>query len=148
MIPEPRKLRVFLCHASQDKPVVRELFQRLSTESWIDPWLDERALLPGQDWNVEIEKAVEATDAIIVCLSTTSISKEGYIKKELRQALDVALEKPEGEIFIIPIRLDYCEIPRRLRNWQYVDYFPAENIDMAYKKIQASLIHRKQKLGI
>jgi hypothetical protein len=23
-MPEPRKLRVFLCHASQDKPVVRD----------------------------------------------------------------------------------------------------------------------------
>ena len=32
-----RKLRVFLCHASQDKPVVRELFQQLLAEGWIDP---------------------------------------------------------------------------------------------------------------
>jgi len=36
-----RKLRVFLCHASQDKPIVRELYQRLLAEGWIDPWLDE-----------------------------------------------------------------------------------------------------------
>jgi hypothetical protein len=25
-----RKLRVFLCHSSQDKPIVRELYQRLT----------------------------------------------------------------------------------------------------------------------
>jgi hypothetical protein len=32
-----RKLSVFLCHASQDKPVVRELYQRLIVEcEWID----------------------------------------------------------------------------------------------------------------
>lgn len=30
-IPD-HKLRVFLCHASQDKPVVRELYQRLLVE--------------------------------------------------------------------------------------------------------------------
>lgn len=36
-----RKLRVFLCHASQDKSIVRELYQRLLAEGWIDPWLDE-----------------------------------------------------------------------------------------------------------
>lgn len=36
-----RKLRVFLCHASQDKPFVREMYQRLLAEGWIDPWLDE-----------------------------------------------------------------------------------------------------------
>lgn len=56
---EPRKLRVFLCHASQDKPIVRELYQKLLGEGWIDPWLDEERLLPGQAWGMEIEKAVE-----------------------------------------------------------------------------------------
>ena len=34
---ETRKLRVFLCHASQDKPVVRELYQRLLAEG--EGWL-------------------------------------------------------------------------------------------------------------
>jgi hypothetical protein len=41
-----RKLRVFLCHSSQDKPIVRELYQRLNAEGWIDPWLDEEKLYP------------------------------------------------------------------------------------------------------
>ena len=58
-MPIDRKLRVFLCHSSQDKPIVRELYQRLNAEGWIDPWLDEEKLLPGQDWDLEIEKAVE-----------------------------------------------------------------------------------------
>jgi len=52
---ETRKLRVFLCHSSQDKPIVRELYQRLLAEGWIDPWLDEEKLLPGQDWGMEIK---------------------------------------------------------------------------------------------
>jgi hypothetical protein len=38
-MPESRQLRVFLCHSSQDKPIVRELYQRLLSEGWIDPWL-------------------------------------------------------------------------------------------------------------
>jgi len=59
-MPE-RKLHVFLCHASQDKPVVRELYQRLLAERWIDPRLDEEKLLPGQDWEMKIEKVVETT---------------------------------------------------------------------------------------
>jgi len=41
---EPRKLRVFLCHSSQDKPIVRELYQRLLAKGWIDSWLDEEKL--------------------------------------------------------------------------------------------------------
>jgi len=53
-----RKLRVFLCHASQDKPIVRELYQRLNAapqggdKGWIDPWLDEKILLLSQDWDI------------------------------------------------------------------------------------------------
>ena len=68
-----QKLKVFLCHASQDKPEVRNLYHKLLAETWIDPWLDEEKLLPGQDWNLEIEKAVEASDAVIVCLSGLSV---------------------------------------------------------------------------
>ena len=138
-MPESRKLRVFLCHASQDKPVVRELYQRLNAEGWIDPWLDEEKLLPGQDWDMEIEKAVEAADVVIVCLSNTSVSKEGYIQRELKYALDIALEKPEGTIFIVPLRLDDCELPRRLRSWHYVDYFPAQRRERAYQLLLKSL---------
>ncbi|MBL8091221.1 MAG: toll/interleukin-1 receptor domain-containing protein [Anaerolineales bacterium] len=133
------KLRVFLCHSSTDKPIVREIYQRLESETWLDPWLDEENLLPGMDWDMEIEKAVEAADAVIVCVSTNSVSKEGYIQRELKFVLDIALEKPEGTIFIIPLRLDACDLPRRLRSWQYVDYFPETQRERAYQKLLQSL---------
>jgi hypothetical protein len=136
---ESRKLRVFLCHSSQDKPIVRELHQRLYNENWIDPWLDEEKLLPGQDWDMEIEKAVEASDVVIVCVSSNSVSKEGYIQRELKFVLDIALEKPEGTIFIIPLRLDACDLPRRLRSWQYVDYFPTSQRERSYQRLLQSL---------
>ncbi|NOH04111.1 MAG: toll/interleukin-1 receptor domain-containing protein [Chloroflexi bacterium] len=138
-MPQARKLRVFLCHASQDKPIVRELYQRLSAEGWLDPWLDEEKLLPGQDWDMEIEKAVEAADAVIVCLSNRSVTKEGYIQRELKFVLDIALEKPEGTIFVVPLRLDDCMLPRRLRAWHYVDYFPVEQRKRAYPRLLQSL---------
>ena len=64
---------------------------------------------------MEIEKAVEAADAIIVCLSKGSITKEGYVQRELRTVLDFADYKPEGTLYIIPVRLEECEPPRRLR---------------------------------
>lgn len=114
-----RKLKVFLCHASEDKPSVRELYQRLNTEGWIDPWLDEDKLLPGQDWDMEIEKAVEKSDAVVVFVSGKSVSKEGYLQKELRKVLDVAQQKPEDVIYIIPVLLDKSTLPRRLMSYQW-----------------------------
>ena len=74
-------LRVFLCHSSNDKPAVRELYQKLCADTWISPWLDKEELFPGLDWSMEIEKAVVAADAIIVCLSKGSITKEGCIQR-------------------------------------------------------------------
>ncbi len=147
-MPEQAKLKIFLCHASQDKPIVRDLYQRLSAERWIDPWLDEENILAGQEWEYEIEKAVESADVVIVLLSSVSVNKEGYIQKEIRYALDIALEKPEGTIFIIPLRLDNCAVPRKIKHWQYVDYFPSERLDWAYKKILDSLRARANGKGI
>lgn len=143
-----RPLRVFLCHSSNDKPTVRELYQKLNAEGWIDAWLDEEKILPGQDWDYEIERALDNSDAVIVTLSTGSVSKEGYVQKELRFVLDIALEKPEGAIFILPLRLDDCERPRRLRTIQGVDYFPPERRELAYARLRRSLELRANALGI
>ncbi len=143
-----RQLRVFLCHSSKDKPAVRELYKKLRVEAWLDPWLDEEKLLPGQDWHIEIEKAVEVTDVVVVLLSNQSVSQEGYVQRELKMALDVADEKPEGAIFIVPLRLDDCPAPRRLRGWHYVDYFPADRKDWAVERLIASLKARAESLGL
>lgn len=147
-MPANRQLRVFLCHASQDKPAVRELYRKLTAEPWIDPWLDEEKLLPGHDWNLEIEKAVESSDAVIICVSSTSIAKEGYVQKELRKVLDIALEKLEGAIFVLPVRLDDCPLPRQLRDRQALDYFPKSKQAAAYDRLKTSLEIRKEHLGI
>lgn len=144
----PRQLRVFLCHASQDKPAVRDLYQRLLAEPWIDPWLDEENLLPGQDWNLEIEKAVESSDAVLVFVSSVSVAKEGYLQKELRRVLSMALEKPEGAIFMIPVRLDDCELPRSIKDRQGVRYYPESERGNAFEKLKASLKLRKDALKI
>lgn len=143
-----RSLSVFLCHSAGDKPTVRELYQKLNSEGWIDVWLDEEKLLAGQDWEYEIEKALDKTDAVIVALSTSSVSKEGYIQKELRFALDIALEKPEGTIFVLPLRLDDCERPRKLRNIHSLDYFPFQQRELAYFRLRQSLEQRASALGI
>jgi hypothetical protein len=50
-------LKVFLCHASADTVAVRDLYTRL-TQDGVDAWLDKEKLLPGQDWELEIRKAM------------------------------------------------------------------------------------------
>lgn len=47
---ENRALQVFLCHSSDDKQTVRDIYDRLR-EDGADPWLDEKNILPGHDWD-------------------------------------------------------------------------------------------------
>jgi hypothetical protein len=117
-----RPLRAFLCHASEDKPAVRALYKLLRKEG-IQPWFDEVDLLPGQEWRQEIRKAVRISDVVIVCLSTKSTTKDAYVQKEIVYALDRADEKPEGTIYMIPLRLEACEVPDRLSRWQWVNLY-------------------------
>jgi hypothetical protein len=146
--PISRQLRVFLCHSSDDKPTVRELYHRLDSEGWIDAWLDEKKIYPGQDWNYEIEQAVEEADVILACLTKNSVTKEGYVQRELRISLDFADYKPEGTLYIIPVRLEECEPPKRIRRWQYADYFPEGHRNIAYQRLLESLKFRATNLGI
>jgi CheY-like chemotaxis protein len=140
---EPRRLRMFLCHSAGDKPAVRDLYRRLRADG-VDPWLDEEALLPGQDWDREIRKAVRAADVILVCLSCGSVTKAGYVQKEIKFALDVADEQPEGTIFLIPLRLEECDVPERLSRWQWVDLFDARG----YEDLMRALRLRAKDLGV
>ncbi len=116
--------RVFLCHASRDREQLRDLYRRLQRDG-LRPWLDEEDILPGQDWEIEIRHAIRGSRCVLVCLSKGSVTRRGYIQREIGQALDVADELPEGSVFLIPVRLESCEVPDRLRSWQWVDLFAA-----------------------
>jgi hypothetical protein len=139
------ELRVFLCHASDDKPAVRLLYSRLRANGF-EPWIDEENLLPGQDWQREIPIVVRNSDVAIVCLSKSSINKAGYIQKEINVALDVAEEQPEGTIFIIPIKLEACDIPPRLQHIHCVNLYEEHNFERLIKALNycASMRGAKQ----
>lgn len=128
-------MSVLLCHSSKDKPAVRQLYQRLSTDGY-DVWFDEERLLPGQDWNREITHAVRNADTVIICLSHSSVTKSGYYQKEIRMTLDAADEKPDGAIFLIPARFEECNIPERISRFQWVDLHKPEGYDRLIKALR------------
>lgn len=138
---QPRSRAVFLCHSSSDKLRVREICQRLRKDG-MNPWLDEENLLPGQNWQEEITKALRESDIVIVFLSQSSVSKTGFVQKEVKLALDGADLRPPGAIFLIPARLEACDVPDRLRHLQWVDLF-AEN---GYEKLLNALTKARLEL--
>ena len=130
-----RPLKVFLCHAHSDKDTVKALYERLVSDG-VDAWLDKEKLLPGQSWRNEIQKAVRGADVFIVCHSK-EFNQAGFRQKEVKWALDTAMEKPEGEIFVIPARLEDCEVLDSLSEWHWVDLFADNGYEMLMRALRA-----------
>lgn len=116
-----KKLQVFISHASEDNATAKRLSRRLK-EDGFDPWLDDERLLPGQDWKLECEKALDSSDAVLICFSEESVSKSGFVQKEFKQAMEKQKEKPDGMIFAIPVRLGNCKVPYSFQRLQWMDY--------------------------
>lgn len=138
-----RRLKVFLCYSTSDLSDVDRCYRKL-TKSGFEAWFDIKNLVPGQNWEIEISQAVRSSDAVIVFLSKASITKEGYVQKEIKIALDTADEKPDGTIFLIPVRLENCEVPDRLNKFQWFNLF--EN--SSYEQLLKALRTRANDLGI
>ncbi len=120
--------KVFITYAHEDAEAAHHLFRDLAL-SGFDPWLDRRKLMPGQNWPRAIENAMCVSDFVIACFSCNSVTKKGEFQAEVRYALDCAQRMPLDHVFLIPIRLDECQIPARItREVHYVDMFPEWDI--------------------
>jgi len=130
----PPKKKVFLCYAKEDQEKVEELYGTLK-QGGHSPWMDKKDLLPGQDWEAEIRQAIEKADFFIACMSRKSVNKRGYVQKEVRFALDVLGQIPHGQIFLIPLRLEPCDIPRPLTSLHWIDIDSTDFRDRLFRAL-------------
>lgn len=144
-----RKLIPFISYSKINKIAARDFAEKLKSEGWIDPWFDEEDILPGQLWEETVTIGVRNSHAVIILLSKAAVTSEGFFQREIKLALDTAAEKPEGTIFIIPIRLNECDVPDMLRKYQYIDYFGGEEQkERMYTSLITALKVRAENLGI
>ena len=101
---------IFLAHASEDKEYVRLLYSELKNNG-LEPWLDEVNLLPGVKWDDEIKEAIKKSRFFLACLSKHSVSKNGYVQKELRTALAELEQKSFNSIYFIPALIEDISLP-------------------------------------
>jgi len=122
------KPKVFLAHAKEDARWVRRLYSLLRSTG-ADPWMAPFDILPGVEWDTTIRNEIRSARFVIACLSQSSINKRGYVQREFRLALDNCQEIPGSSSFLIPLRLDACEVPDlrvgtlNLKDLQWLDAF-------------------------
>lgn len=132
------KPRIYLSYAREDQDKVLEIYEKLSLEGF-EPWMDFKDILPGQKWANEILKTIRESDIILVFLSKSSVEKNGYLRKEIRLALEMSEEKMASDIFLIPVRLEECPIPLRLSYFQPVDLFKKYGWDFLIRSLHHTL---------
>ena len=137
LLTQCRQPRVFISYVKEDFTRVEPLYDKLK-EQGLNPWIDRVNLLPGVDWDREIVRQIKQSHFVLFCLSHRSLNKRGYVQKELRTALRVFEEIPTGQRYLIPVRLEECEVPDELSKYHFADIFRAGEFDKLLKSIFTS----------
>jgi hypothetical protein len=116
--------RVFISYAKEDYETAKQLYKDLKRLG-LSPWLDSEDLFPGQKWKLAVNQAIKNSHFFMTLLSSKSISKNGFVQKEIKVALEILDELPTNKIFIIPIRINDCmPFDEKLQELHWVDLFP------------------------
>jgi len=142
------KKHVFLSYCHDDKDAVRKLHDDL-VHAGEPVWWDQD-ILPGQNWKQSIRRAMKDAHAVVVCLSQAIAKRErSGVFPELRDAIGEYRLYPPGSIFLIPVRLDDCDVPdleidatTTLNDLQREDLFPpsrrADGLKRLVRALQAA----------
>jgi hypothetical protein len=103
----------FFSYSRTDSDFVKQLAKDLRSAG-ARVWLDQLDIKPGAHWDSAIEKALNESKHLIVVLSPASVSSNN-VMDEVSFALD------NGKS-IIPVLINDCSIPFRLRRLQYIDF--------------------------
>lgn len=137
------EFQVFISYARPDQQVAVEVYEALLA-SGFSPWLDERKIKGGQNWEFEIQRALEKSTIVIILWSQHSKDRRGYVQKEIKLALDKLQEKLVDDIFIVPVLLDQTlEIPEQLQNIHCLNYNEPDFL----KRMDEAITHQIERLG-
>lgn len=103
----------FISYSRKDKEFALKFARELKSAGYL-VWLDQLDIPTGARWDDAVERALRECEIFLIILTTASISSEN-VKDEIGYAIDHGKR-------IVPVLLEECEIPLRLRRFQYVDF--------------------------
>lgn len=97
---------LFISYASEDREVARRLRDRIRAHG-IDVWYDEDELTGGDAWDKKIRDRIRACDYFMPLISkATEARREGYFRREWRQAAERTLDMSDDVMFLLPLNID------------------------------------------
>lgn len=137
-----KKIKVFISYASEDRKIATKIYFDLK-EVGFDPWMDIYNLTAGELWDHKIKRLIDQADFFLACLSKESVGKRGYIQREFKKALELWESKLSSDIYLIPIKIDNCEIPQEFKQFQWIDYSYRTGFSKIVQSIEEG-VKRKQ----
>lgn len=135
---------VFLSYATPDRARVREVRQFLQANG-IHAWLDEEDIRGGERWELEIERALDAAELVVVLISPASMDRDGFYHRELRMVLERAQRRPSGRVFPIPVLLDpHMNPPELIRDLHCIRLTGQEGWDRLLRDVRGALGQQEQ----
>jgi hypothetical protein len=131
-------IEVFISYSRTDLPFVEKLNSFLRGLG-VNTWFDKERLTPGMRWEDVVEDIIPSAKTFLTCLSKTAVSKRGYFQVEQKLSSEAALRAPSDELFIIPIMLGECDIPRELRQYHVANFIEPGAIDMSLVSLSSAL---------
>lgn len=131
MPSRPPAGHAFLSYDDDDSSAADWLQEALQAAG-VPVWRDTADLWPGQDWRAEIRRAITGEAlAFLACFSRRSLTKvRSYQYEELALAAEQMRLRRPGVPWLIPVRLDDCDIPdielgggRTLTSIRHTDLF-------------------------
>ena len=124
-----KPIRIFISYAKEDISKAYAIYDILKQKRY-SPWIDSEHILPGQNWELAIEKAIEDSQFFLALLSFNSVSKEGFYQRELKKGLELLDRKPEGTIYLLPVRLEDCKLPDRFKKIHWCNVFESNGLNL------------------
>jgi len=101
----------FISYVSENR-VAAEAIAKVLEHNGIKVWLDRNALKPGQVWLDEIRGAIRSGAYFLPLFSAEwQARKRSVANEELLLAIEELRLRPSNQAWLIPIKLNACEIP-------------------------------------
>lgn len=115
-------MKIFLAHAKEDEKVTAAIYDRLKSHGF-KPWMDIKDIPGGVLWDYEIQKNFNNANVIIIILSKVSCNKNGYIRREINDAIEKLKYYKPDDVIVVPLLIDDTEVPSLISDKiQYIDY--------------------------
>lgn len=130
------KYDVFVGYSHQDSEWVRSWLVPKLEEAGLRVWIDVRELQLGVPWAVELERAITQSRVILVVLTPDYLSSQwASFENVLVQTLDPAARQRR----VIPLMLEPCELPLRIRMLTYADFTRSDQTDFQLNRLLAGI---------